>query len=76
LLVVVGRREEVVDAVLPADSVEQHLGVFRSEPAREHLAVVGEELGGNAVPAHGVGEVRAHRSARGPLHEAGADHEA
>src|SRR5918994_5774029 len=37
------------DAVLPADSVEQHLYGLRPEPAGEYLAVVGQDLVGDPV---------------------------
>ena len=62
--VVVGRPrcgQQVLDAVLPADPVEQHLGVLRAEPAGEHLAVVGQDLLRHPVAAH-----RARRSGRTP----------
>jgi hypothetical protein len=39
----------VADAVLPADSVEQHLYGLRPEAAGEHLAVVGQDLVGDPV---------------------------
>ncbi len=70
-----GRRQQVVDAVLPADPVEQDLGVGAPEPAGEHLAVIGQDLLRHAVAAHRLGEVRAHGPARCPQHQPGADHE-
>jgi hypothetical protein len=66
----------VIDPVLPADPVEQHLDVTRGEPAGEHLAVVGEDLLGDTVAPERVGEVPAHRPARGSDHHAGAHDEA
>ena len=70
-----GSREQVIDAVLAADPVEQHLGVFGPEPTREDLAVVGEDLLGDAVTAHRGGEVPAHSPAGRANHHAGAHHE-
>jgi hypothetical protein len=70
-----GRRQQVVDAVLAADPVEQHLDVLRREPTREYLAVVREHLLGEPVVAHRLGEVPTDRAARRTLHHAGADHE-
>jgi len=64
LPVVVGRLGAVsrlVDAVLAADPVEHDLGVLGTEAASEHLAVVGQDLLGNAVTRHRLGEVRATR---------------
>ena len=49
-----GRGEPMGDAVLPADLVEQHLGLRPAEPAGEHLAVVGEDLLGHPVAAQGL----------------------
>ena len=43
-----GRGEQVLDAVLPTDPVEQHLHRRVVEPAGEHLAVVGQDLLGHA----------------------------
>ena len=69
-----GGGEQVVDAVLPTDPVEQDLDVPTGEPPGEHLAVVGEDLLGDPVQARGVGEVGAHGPGRGPEHDAGAHH--
>jgi hypothetical protein len=66
----------MIDPVLPADPVEQHLDVLRREPTGEHLAVVREDLLGNTVAPEGLGEVPAHRPACGSDHHAGAHHEA
>ena len=52
LPVVVGDRgcgEQVLDPVLPADPVEEHLDRRVVEPAGEHLAVVGQDLLGDPV---------------------------
>jgi hypothetical protein len=38
------RGEQVLDAVLPADPIEEHLAGSRPEPAGEDLAVVREDL--------------------------------
>ena len=38
------RGEQVPDAVLPTDPIEEHLTVPATEPAGEHLAVVGQDL--------------------------------
>jgi hypothetical protein len=53
----VGGGQQVAHAVLPADAVEEHLsrGVH-AEVAGEDLAVVGEQVLGHAVVAHGLGE--------------------
>ena len=50
----------MVDPVLPAIPIEQDLDVFDPEPTGEHLPVVGQDLLGHAVAAHGLGEVGAH----------------
>jgi hypothetical protein len=49
-----GRRirlgQQLLDAVLAADPLEQHLrGAGLAEPAGEHLAVVGQHLIGDAI---------------------------
>ncbi|MDP8928103.1 MAG: hypothetical protein M3O70_05880 [Actinomycetota bacterium] len=51
--VVVGERgcQEVADAVVVADPVEQHRPLARPEPASEHLAIVGEDPVGHAMAA-------------------------
>jgi hypothetical protein len=64
-----GRREQVIDPVLAADPVEQHLGVLETEPPGEDLAVVGEHLLWNAMGAHRSREVGTHRAARGLGHQ-------
>ena len=66
----------MIDPVLAADPVEQHLDVFGCEAAGEDLPVVGEDLLGHAVGPKGVGEVAADRAARGFGHRPGADDEA
>jgi hypothetical protein len=58
-----GSGQQMLDAVLAADPVEQHLGVLEPEPAGEHLAVIGEDLLGNPMATHRLGEMGAHRPA-------------
>ena len=65
----------MIDPVLAADPIEQHLGVLQAEPAGEDLAVVGEDLLGNPVGAHRGREVGAHGTARGPGHDPGTHDE-
>jgi hypothetical protein len=48
----------VIDPVLPADPIEQDLGVLVPEPPREDLAVVGEDLLGHAVAGERLGDGR------------------
>jgi hypothetical protein len=50
-----GRREQVADAVLPAYAVEEHLAGAGAEAPGEDLAVVGEDLIGHPMRAHGQG---------------------
>ena len=59
------------DALLAADTVEQHLGRVRTEPTGEHLAVVSEDLVGDPVALQGGPEHPADRSGVGPLHQPG-----
>ncbi len=63
-------------AVLPADPVEEHLPFARSEAGGEHLAVVGEDLVGDAVAAHGQRQSFTDRAGRGPRHKERGDAEA
>jgi hypothetical protein len=70
-----GGREQVIDPVLAADPVEQHLGLARPEPAREDLAVVGQDLLGDPVGPHRLGEVPADGPAGGADHHPGAHDE-
>jgi len=70
-----GGGEQVVDAVLAADPVEQHLGVLGAKPPGEDLAVIGQHLLGDAVGAHRLGEVGADRPAGRSHHHPRADHE-
>jgi len=60
-----GLRQQVLDAILAADPVEQDFDRRQGEPPREHLAVVGQHLLGNAVPAERAGEAVADQL--GPL---------
>ena len=64
-----GSGQQMVDPVLPADPIEQDLDVFDPEPTGEHLSVIGQDLLGYPVAAHGLGEVGAHRAAGGPEHD-------
>ena len=48
-----GVGEDVVDPVLPADAVEQHLDRRLSEAPGENLAVVGQNLERDAIDLHG-----------------------
>src|SRR5207302_4264394 len=64
-----GRSKQVIDAVLAADPIEQHLDVLVCEPPGEDLAVVGEDHLRDAVAAHGLGEVGAHSPACGTRHD-------
>jgi hypothetical protein len=56
------RGEDVADAVLSADPIEQHFTRAGTEPAGEHLAVVGQDLRGNTVTTHRQCESFARRS--------------
>lgn len=73
-----GRRvrggEDVLDAVVQADAVEQHGGALQA--AGEDLAVVSEDLLGDAVSMQGLEQRVAYRPGRGPLDESGHDAEA
>ena len=75
LPVVVGERTAVSvgDPVLPADPVEQDLDGLGSEPAREDLAVVGEDLVGDPVATKRGREHRTHRLGSRPRDQAGCD---
>ena len=68
--------EQVFYAVLPADPVEEHLAFARPEAGGEHLAVVGEDLVGDPMAAHGEGQSFAHRASGGPGHKERGDAEA
>ena len=73
-----GRRvrpgQQLLDPVLAADPLEQHLrGPGLAEPAGEHLAVIGQHLIGDAVKPHRGYERPAHRPAGSPAHHRG-DH--
>ncbi len=70
-----GCGEQVIDAVLTADPVEQDLDVLVPEAAGEHLAVVGQHLLRDTVDAERLGEVPTHGPARRSEHHACADNE-
>ena len=71
-----GPGQTLNDPVLPADPLEKDLDRVGTEPAGEDLAVVGQDLVGHPVAAHGVGEHPAHRPGRGPADQPGRDDEA
>jgi hypothetical protein len=67
-----GLGEQVANALLLADAVEEHdRGMRPREPAGEHPAVVGEQLVRHPMPAQRSAERRAHRARIGSLHHAG-----
>ncbi len=68
-----GRGEQVADAVLRADPVEEHRPRAVAEAAGEHLAVVGEDLVRHAMASAALGQGVAHRAGRGPGHHPSAD---
>jgi hypothetical protein len=61
----------VGDAVVAADTVEQHLAGMGAGPAGEDLAVVGQQLLRAAVAVQGGGKDTAHAAGVGPLDQAG-----
>ena len=63
-------------AVLPADPVEEHLALARSEAGGEHLAVVGEDLVGHPITAHSQSQSFTDRPGGGPRHKESGDAEA
>jgi len=65
----------VADAVLPTDPVEQDLTATWSEAPGEDLSVVAQDLGGNAVGAHGQGQCVTRWPGRGPRDDEGGDAE-
>src|ERR1700674_2234670 len=67
--------EDVVDAVLPADAVEQDLDRWLGEAPREDLAVVGQDLARQAVRPQSRTEAVADRLRSLAGHEAGRDAE-
>ena len=68
--------EAVGDALLAADAVEEDLGRPRSVAAGEDLAVVGQDLVGDAVALKGGEEHAADGPRDRPVHESGRDAEA
>jgi hypothetical protein len=68
-----GGGQPMLDAVLPADPVEEHLHILDPEPASEHLAVIGEHFMRHPMSAHRRGERLTHRPRRRPRHQRGAD---
>ena len=54
--------EQMVDSVLPADPVEQHLGVLGAEAAGEDLAVVRQDLLG--TPWRPIASAKCEHTAR------------
>ena len=64
--------QQVLDAVLPADPVEEHLTGPWPEPAGEHLPVIGEDRVGDTVAAHRQRQRVTGRPSRRPRdHERG-----
>ena len=61
-----GLGEQVLDPVLPADPVEEHLDRRPVEPAGEHLPVVGQDLPGHPVGPQRQRQALAHPAARSP----------
>src|SRR6266508_5073726 len=57
------------DPVLPADPIEQRLGVPGAESCGEHLAVVSQYLLRNPVVTQRLGERGADPAGGGPWHE-------
>src|SRR6202012_5248032 len=71
-----GRRGEAMgDAVLPADLVEEDLRRGKPEAVGEDLAVVGEDLFGDAVAFERLGEEGADSPPGGSFHDARTDAE-
>ena len=68
-----GRRlgQQMIDPVLPAEAVEQHIDRRLRVLPGEHLAVVGEDLVGNAVGAQRLGEDGADSPGDRSGHQAG-----
>ena len=67
-----GLGEQVADALLLADAVEEHdRRMGPREPAGEHSPVVGEQLVRHPMPGQRSAERRAHRARIGSLHDAG-----
>ena len=69
------RGQQVLDAVLPADPIEQHLTGAGPEPAGEHLAVVGQDLGRHTMRAHRQRQRLTRRPGRRPGHDQRRDAE-
>ena len=69
------RGQQVLDAVLPADPIEQHLTGPGPEPAGEHLAVVGQDLGRAPIAAHRQRQRVTRRPRRRPRHDPRRDAE-
>ncbi len=62
--------QEMVKAVFTADAIEKNFDILVGvEAAGEDLAVVGQDLLGNSVGAHGFGEVVTDRARCCPDHE-------
>lgn len=74
-----GRRprpgEDVLDAVLPADPVKQHLTSPRAEAAGEHLAVVRQDLRRHPMTAHRQRERITRRTSCRPSNDVRRDAE-
>ena len=65
-----GRGEQVIDAVLPAEPVEEHLAAPALKRPGEDLAVIGQDLLRHAIPAPSpAAKCRAHRPLRRPWHQ-------
>ena len=58
---------------LPADAVKKHLALARAQPPGEHLAVVGEDLIGDAIAAKRLCQSLAYRPGGGSGNEPGRD---
>src|SRR5215472_4047260 len=69
----VGRGQDVVDSVLSADPVEEHLHGWLEQAPGEDLAVVGQDLVRHAIPAQRGAEAVTDLAGPLPVHETGGD---
>lgn len=69
----IGRGQDVVDPVLAADAVEEHLHRRLEQATGEDLAVVGQDLVRHAVPAQSGAEAFTDLARPFAVHEAGRD---